>query len=185
LITVFFIIFATHVKHRYLMIGKQEFDKAFREYYSPLFFFARQYIVSDDECYDIVSSVFEDIWRDADNIQPETLRTLLYIKVRNCCINAIRHKDTQSRYAEYVKAMTDIYIANNEFEEQQERESIIKAVIAKLKPPADLIFKLRLRDGKKYQEIADETNISLGMVKKYMRKALAMISEMNKNKPAR
>lgn len=39
-----------------------DFDALFREYYEPLYYFALRYVPDEDDCHDIVSGVFEQLW---------------------------------------------------------------------------------------------------------------------------
>lgn len=162
------------------MMDRKDFDKAFRDYYEELFYFARQYIADAEECSDIVTAVFEDIWKSAPYITKATIRALLYLKVRSKCIDYLRTRDRRNNYINYVSIMSESYINNNEYEEKDEREKTIRRIINNLQPPKDEIFKAVFFKGKKYQEIANDMNISLSAVKKHMSETFKLIKEISK-----
>ena len=68
------------------------FDLLFRSYYQPLLVFAQQYVGDSDECRDIVSAVFEDLWRNFSRIDHQHMRAYLYTLVRNKCVDHLRHR---------------------------------------------------------------------------------------------
>lgn len=53
------------------------FDLLFRSYYQQLLTFAQQYVSDSDECRDIVSAVFEDLWRNFSRIDHQHVRAYL------------------------------------------------------------------------------------------------------------
>ena len=54
------------------------FDDLFRLYYDSLFRFARQFINDDEDCHDIVSNAYEDVWRNFSHIEEKTVKAYLY-----------------------------------------------------------------------------------------------------------
>ena len=66
------------------------FDDLFRLYYDSLFRFARQFINDDEDCHDIVSNAYEDVWRNFSHIEEKTVKAYLYTTVRNRTIDYLR-----------------------------------------------------------------------------------------------
>ena len=62
----------------YKMENEKEFDEIFRLYYSKLFIFALQMINDEDESHDIISSVYEHIWKNFKTIKNENVQSYLY-----------------------------------------------------------------------------------------------------------
>ncbi|HEY9551177.1 MAG TPA: RNA polymerase sigma-70 factor [Prevotella sp.] len=159
------------------MENKNDFDTMYRLYYSKLFYFVRQYINNDDDCHDLVSSVFENVWKSFSTLRAETIKSYLYTNARNKCIDYLRHEKQRRKYAEFVGKMTLHYIEMQEYEMQEEKEKLIAQILAELKEPTGSILYACYMEQKKYKEVASEMNISVSTVKKHMVKALKLIRE--------
>lgn len=162
------------------MEDKQLFDTLFRTYYEPLFYFARQYVLDDDDCHDIVAGVFEQLWSLQGDVHRDTVRALLYTQVRNRCIDHLRHQQQRQRYADFVAHHSEQYIDERAFDLQADRERIVKHVLDTIGEPTRSILLASYVDGKKYKEVAEMMGISVSTVKKHMVKALKAIREMRK-----
>lgn len=154
-----------------------EFEHIFKAYYTQLFCFARQMINDEEECHDIVSEAYENMWRNRENIHMETARAYLYACVRNKCINNLRRSQIRRQYIEYYIKVTEPYANTEELAERMEKERIIREVIEEMQPLVRDIVKACLINGKKYSEVADDMGISLSLVKKHMVKAMTIIKE--------
>lgn len=162
------------------MEDKQLFDMLFRTYYEPLFYFARQYVLDDDDCHDIVEGAFEQLWSLHGDVHPDTVRALLYTQVRNRCIDHLRHQQQRQRYANFVAHHSEQYIDERAYDLQADRERIVKYVLDTIGEPTRSILLASYVDGKKYKEVAEMMGISVSTVKKHMVKALKTIREMRK-----
>lgn len=162
------------------MTERTDFDRIFRLYYEKLYYFALQYIADEEECHDIVSAAYEDVWRNFAKIEAETVRQYLYASVRNKCIDYLRRQSRQLRYAEFVANTTSTYVSESRYLEQEDNERIISQVLDTLKPPTREILEACYLEEKKYKEVAEEMKISISTVKKHMVKALKMIRELKK-----
>lgn len=156
------------------------FDNLFRSYYEPLFRFANQYIGDEAECHDIVSAVFETVWLQRDHLREDTARAFLYANVRNRCIDALRHRQQEQRYVDFINHQSQQYVENRAYEQQQERELAIQHALQGFDAVTREIFQACLVDGKKYKEVAQEMGIGLSMVKKRMTNALKTLRDKQK-----
>lgn len=159
------------------MDGHIDFEQIFKTYYTQLYCFARQIINDEQECHDIVSETYEDVWRNIASIRKETAKAYLYTCVRNKSINRLRHNNTHRQYIEYCKKMTAPYTNSDDLNERLEKERLINEVVETMQPPIGDVLRACFIDRKKYYEIAKEMGISLSLVKKYMTKAIAIIRE--------
>ncbi len=153
-------------------------DQAFRLHYEPLFRFCRQYITGDDECHDIVTGAFEEVWRQRDTLREESLRAYLYATVRNRAIDLLRREDKRRRYVEYATVMTEAYVDEDHLAQLERTEHICAEALRRIGPPTSDILKACYLDGKKYKEVAEEMKMSVANVKRHMVKALRMLREM-------
>lgn len=169
------------------MHGQDKFIQLYQQHYEALYFFARQFVFDSEECHDIVSSVFEEIWRDLASIREETAKPLLYEKVKNKCIDHLRRSKRKDSYIAYVKALGDRYIQTDGYDRQQENERIIREVLSLMGHPTVDILKGCYMKGQSYKEVAEQMGISTSTVKKYMIRALATIRQYrnrrNKQQP--
>ena len=135
-------------------ITTQEFEHHFKSLYKPLCLFALRYTDQVDDAEDIVQQAFADVWdkNRAGNVIGN-LKAYLYQAVRNRSLSFT----SQPVNAEATEQLPDV-------EDTSEEEDI-------------LIFLLSKRDGLKYQEIAEELNLSVKTVENQMSKALKALRE--------
>jgi RNA polymerase sigma-70 factor (ECF subfamily) len=162
----------------------ESFDLLFRSYYQPLLVFAQQYVGDSDDCRDIVSAAFEDLWRNFSRIDHQHVRAYLYTLVRNKCVDHLRHRGTRRQYIEFVTILSDRFTDTDTLAEEDDRRHRVRQVLALLKPPADAIFRECFLHQKRYQQVADELGLSLSVVKKHMARALRVIREKYLKKDA-
>lgn len=154
------------------MLEKSEFDSVFREYYSQLYFFARQYVDDDEACRDIVSGAFERLWQNFSKVERVSVKSFLYIAVRNLCVDHARHVSRHREYARYVAAMSRYATDASSLLEREELQRRVNRKIGELKPPTRDIFVACYVERKKYKEVAEQMGISVSTVKKHIVKAL-------------
>lgn len=163
------------------MKEKAEFDHIFRLYYSQLYYFALQYIADEEEAHDVVSAAYEDVWREFAAIKAETVKQFLYTNVKNKCIDLLRRRKCHEKYIEFTSVMTSLYIGEQNYAEQEDKERIINNVLDSMGSPTREILQACYVEEKKYREVAEEMNISISTVKKHIVKALKIIREKKKN----
>lgn len=159
------------------MRDEKAFDEIFRLYYRQLFYFANQYIPDPDDCHDILSAVFEGVWRNFEDVHQDTVKSFLFSNVKNKCIDFLRHQNLHARYVDFVNTHSESYIDAREYDQQEEHECAIAKVLDGIGEPTRSILVACYVDGKKYRQVADEMKISVSTVKKHMVRALRMIRE--------
>jgi RNA polymerase sigma-70 factor (family 1) len=84
------------------------FATLFKQYYSPMVFFARKLIHDQLVAEDIVTEVFLRFWKKQDGFHcHKTVKTYLYISTRNACINHQQQVQYQARARATLRAITD------------------------------------------------------------------------------
>ena len=156
------------------------FDDLFRLYYDSLFRFARQFINDDEDCHDIVSNAYEDVWRNFSHIEEKTVKAYLYTTVRNRTIDYLRRQQKRQQYISYATHMMEQTISSEHIAEREDNLRIIKQVLDEIGHPTSDILTACYIDGKKYVEVAEEMQISIASVKKHMVKALKKVREIKK-----
>jgi len=157
------------------MRDSDKFDSLFRLHYEPLYRFALQFVADEEECHDIVSAVFEDVWRCIGSVEAATAKGYLYTNVRNRCIDHLRRRQCHSRYIKYVEYLSSRCITADQQMEHEEACRQADRLIAAMKSPTREILEACYIEEKKYKEVAAEMHISIATVKKHMVKALKLL----------
>lgn len=158
------------------MEDKTDFDILFRECYPQLYYYAFHLISDAEASKDIVSDAFEAIWTNYSKINKDTAKAYLYTYVRNKCIDFFRHQSVHQQYAQLYSELTQNY-TEIEYREWDERILSIRKAMEKLTPHTKHILEECYVERKKYQEVAEELNISISAVRKHIVKALLIIRE--------
>ena len=147
---------------------REAYHELFRRFYRSLVIFALK---------DIVQELFVSVWEKEEKFMSyASFRVFLYNAVRNTCLNRIKHKKVEEKYAAY----RQLHPENPELDDYDIMEEEIYRglfkTIDELPPRCKEIFLLHL-DGKKNEEIAAQLKITLLTVKTQKKKALRYIRE--------
>ena len=155
------------------------YEEMFRTYFSSLYYFARKYIPDPDTSKEIVHKVFVSIWENRNDFDFEKpAKSYLFTSVYNRCMNHLR--DRKKFIAHDNLEDADNFSENtihSDHLEAAELESRIWQIINQLPEKCKEIFILNRFEGKKYQEIADQLDISVKTVETQMSKALKTLRE--------
>lgn len=151
------------------------FEIIFKENYSRLYYHALSFLNDEESARDAVNDAFEILWSRYEQLEFSTPVTpLLYTLVRNSCINHLRRLKAQERFSSEVLWTTDE--AEEEYDARDEElMERLRDSIERLPEQMKVVFKKCFLDGRKYQEAADELDISVNTVKTHVRKALRML----------
>lgn len=156
----------------------------FRWYYKPLCSHAIRYVSSKEIAEDIVSDIFykfhsEHLYQGIDT----SFRAYLFTAVRYRSFDYVRaemKRNTSIQYADYVALQPDEQPDHiTQYEElSQDVENAINTLPIKRRK----IYIMHRFEGKKYQEIASELNLSLRTVEAQMYQALHQVRKIIKAK---
>ena len=149
----------------------------FRHYHKALCSHAVRFVYSRELAQDLVADVFLKFWKNKSYLSINTsYRYYLFRSVRNEALNYLRLEFRETE--EIDAAAFEEGNRNNrpdkitEFEEVRNRmETLVKL----LSPQCQRVFVLNRFEGKRYQEIADELNISIKTVEVHIGKALGIL----------
>lgn len=159
------------------MDPQSDFDDLFRKYYTKLCMFAHQYVADLDDCHDVVSAAFEEVWRNRATLEMSTARQYLYTSVRNRAIDFLRQQGQRQAYIRYVRLLTAGAELQSTAQEQMDDSALVQKALATLAQPTRQILQACYIDGLKYAEVATLMGISIATVKKHMVRALRMLRE--------
>jgi len=152
----------------------QAFETLFRTYYEPLCRYAYSLVEDMNTAEEIVQELFYTLWKERQNLQIFTsVNGYLYRSVKNKSLQFLEHKRVRENYQK-------IYIENTNFEtstpqeelEYKELEQQIEETLVHLPERRQKIFLMHRMERKKYNEIAQELQISVKTVEAEMSKAL-------------
>lgn len=148
------------------------YRELFQEFYPALVMFAMKYLGKREEAEDVVQDVFVTIWEKQERFHSyRAFRVFLYNAVRNTCLNHIKHRNVEEKYAAYYLTQ-DASAETMDFDMAEEElyRQLFKT-IDELPARCREIFLLHL-DGKKNEEIAEELHLAVHTVKTQKKRAL-------------
>ncbi|NOS90506.1 MAG: RNA polymerase sigma-70 factor [Cyclobacteriaceae bacterium] len=150
------------------------FEKIFKIYYKPLCHYAYSFLNDGAEAEEVVQNTFVKIWERRSNIQVQTsVKAYLYSMVRNSCLNVIKHEKVKKEFAkdhQYVSETSRPVVEEKMI--SNDLESKIYEAMRALPEQCRLVFQLSRFEELKYQEIAEQLEISVKTVENQMGKAL-------------
>jgi RNA polymerase sigma-70 factor (ECF subfamily) len=154
--------------------NESAFDDLFRKYNKKLVFFALKIVKNLDTANEVVQDLFVNFWEKRHQLEPKiSLQAYLYRSVYNNCIHA--SKKVKQIQGEEFNAMNEPGEDFNNLLEQNELEVKIYDLIEQLPTECQRIFKLSRFEELKYQEIADQLNLSVKTVETQMSRALKFL----------
>lgn len=157
-------------------ISAGEFERIFRDLYRPLCLFALRFTEKTEDAEDVVQQAFVDVWdKCCNNVTIANFKSYLYQAVRNRSLTLIAQSSDTGQDTESLADLEDT--SEEEQISRSERDARLWAAIDGLPPERKKIFLLSKRDGLKYQEIAEELNISVKTVENQIGKALKTLRE--------
>lgn len=157
------------------MIDRAEFDQIYMRWYTQLVYFAYYFVDDGEICKDIVSDIFEYLWRNRTKINKDTVKTYLYQAVRTRCIDHLRRQDVHKDYVEFSEQVSQRVINNEGAQETDERMTLIQKAMEKLTPYNRHILEECYINNKSYKEVAESLNVSVAAIHKNIVKALHTI----------
>lgn len=160
-------------------IDIQAFTMIYRQYYPALCDFAYWYTEDPDTSKDIVQEVFLNIWKNNEIINfVGSIRSYLYISVKNRSLNLIKHKKLERNWADhcYHTASRQSYTPEDHMLEFELSDKINK-VLNRLPAQRKRIFMLSRDHELSYREIADVLDISIKTVETQISRSLNTIRQ--------
>ncbi len=148
----------------------------FQNYYSDLVLFANSIVNDTHASEDIIQEFFIDFWFDKKyQIVKTDLDGYLFKSIKNICLNYLRSEKRKSKRLEDI-IINDHYQFKFNIEELEEKEEIYKA-INRLPEQCKKVFTYCCINGLKYQETADELDVSINTVRTQMGRAFKFLRE--------
>lgn len=155
--------------------NEKTFEGIFKAHYESLVFFALKYVNDEAVAEELVQEMFSNLWIKSETLFIKTsLKSYLYGAVRNACLNYLKHEKIKQAHAAY-EMQHQSSVVNDDFLEFDELQDKINAAFDKMPEKCRQMFEMNRYEGKRYQEIADELDVSIKTVENQMGKALKIL----------
>ena len=155
------------------------FKRCYDLFFKDLVVHANRYLSDFSVSEDVVQEVFVYVWEHSEKIEIKTsLKAYLFVMVKNRCLNhlkSIKITDNQD-YIEYSRSLIDRVEILNFTEENNTLYLKVLAIVDEMPLKMQKIFKLKFIEDYKYNEIAEELDISLNTVKTQLKRARVKIN---------
>ncbi|MBC5641450.1 RNA polymerase sigma-70 factor [Parabacteroides sp. BX2] len=153
---------------------KIRFEDVYLSYFSKMKYFAKEYVISEEDAENIVQDVFVELWENKEMLNMHmNLIAYLFTTIKNKCLNHLRHKlvvqetanKLQEEYTISLRMNLDsLETFDNNLFSDQDIEKLISRALDALPEKCRAIFIMSKIEGKKHNEIAQELNISINTV---------------------
>lgn len=143
----------------------KEYNQSVDLYSDNVFRFILKNIRDEERARDIVQDSYEKLWRNAENVSYEKVKSYLFTTAYHTMIDVLR-KDKRQAY------MADHHIPEDVHDSQYSDLSEILSEAVKLLPEIQrTVILLRDYEGYSYKEIGDITELNEAQVKVYIYRA--------------
>lgn len=155
--------------------SERAFRELFHQYADHLHTYIWQLTKSKELSEEVVQDIFLQIWMARETLCGiRNFRTYLFVISRNHALNALKKMVRErKRQDEWEQTLHP----EGEAEDLETGLNIVEEAIGQLPAQQQKAWLLSRKEGKKYQEVAEEMNLSRETVKKYIQYATQSITE--------
>lgn len=150
------------------------FEDMFRSYFQDLMRFVCSYVNDEEVAKDIVHDVFFAVLRNKKHLDASySMKSYLFTLSRNYALNYLKHlRVVAMNEREVVEVLEN---TGDELEVYEERVSRLNEKMAELPEKQREVLIKCFVDGRKYQEVADEMEISVNSLKTHISRGLKFL----------
>lgn len=158
---------------------KQVFKILFETYYTRLLYFGKKYLDDDFAVEDMVQDCFVALWeRRAEITDTTTLKSFLFVSLRNRCLNYLRDRKNQEAHHQYIEQESVSFFEHSLIEE--ETRHALLSVLDRMSEQGKSVC-LLIMEGLKNAEIAEQLGITTSTVKYHKVKAREILQSLYKS----
>ncbi len=155
---------------------EKAFETLYKSFFSTLCMFSYRYVKKTEIAEEIVQDVFFHIWEKRNQFELTTsFKSYLYKSVHNNSLKHLRHQKIVLAYENSTAFSGSERVTGQHYLEETEVYQILHEVIHNLPERTQDIFQLNRFKGLKYQEIADQLQISVKTVEAHMSSVLKIL----------
>ncbi len=168
-----------------------DFENFYITWYSRVKYFARDYVLSEEEAENIAQDVFLEFYQKRDSLDFHiNIIAYLFTSVKNKCIDYLRRKLLEQEAAAKMQEEFDLSFRmkfdsleafNLEGLSEDNIKNIIEKALESLPERCREIFVMSKIEGKKQKEIAEELGVSVKTIECQMTIAYKKLREELKN----
>ena len=168
-----------------------DFENFYITWYSRVKYFARDYVLSEEEAENIAQDVFLEFYQKRDSLDFHiNIIAYLFTSVKNKCIDYLRRRLMEQEAAVKMQEEFDLSFRmkfdsleafNIEGLSEDNIKDIIEKALDTLPERCREIFVMSKIEGKKQKEIAEELNVSVKTIESQMTIAYKKLREELKN----
>ena len=143
----------------------KEYNQAVDLYSDNVYRFILKNIRDEERARDIVQDSYEKLWRNADNVNYEKVKSYLFTTAYHTMIDVIR-KNKRQTYMEDYQIPEDVHD-----EQYSDLKEVLNEAVKRLPDIQRTVILLRDYEGYSYKEIGDVTSLSEAQVKVYIFRA--------------
>ncbi len=154
---------------------RKAFTAIYNRYWAVLHRFSHRLLRDEDLATDTIQEIFTHLWEHAGKLHITTsLRSYLYGATRNQIIRLIRKEKVRANYLVNLQFDESAY-STDERVRERELARLIEEEVNRLPAKMRQVFELSRKAHLSYKEIADQTQISEGTVRKQVHNAIKLL----------
>jgi|GEM_PF-201380 len=158
-------------------INITQLEQVYRDNFTRLCYYALDLVGDMDTAQDVVNDAAYGIWQRRDSVYGDKLEGLLFVTVRNNCMNVLRRRKTRQEHADEVARLHDQIEDLDALREQEQRLAEVQEVIGQLPPRTRYVLEQCYLHDRSYKEVAAVLEITTDGVKHHITKALKVLRE--------
>ncbi|MBQ3630035.1 MAG: sigma-70 family RNA polymerase sigma factor [Prevotella sp.] len=164
---------------------RKEVENLFKTHYTQMYHLALTLLFDEAESKDVVSEVFANLLSGKTMMRADNARAFLLASVHHRCLNVLRHKQVQERFARLLTENSDKLVNGDTAEDKMQMEELMRYVRNNLSPMEQNTFRMRYLKEMTCQEVAEALNVSRQTVHTYLKQAVEKIRKyFNSNSKA-
>ena len=154
---------------------KEQFRLRFKKYYPMLCKIANGYIADQDDCEDIVQTLFINVWdKQKDALPEEEMLAYMKVAIRNNCLTFLNNNKTYEKISHDDNTLK-LAAEDSENNPTTDYKQLLEKVLEEMPPKCREVFTMSKLQKMKYKEIAAHLDISEKTVENHIGKAIKII----------
>ncbi len=159
--------------------AEQAFEELLKAYQERLYWHVRKMVVDHDDADDVLQNTFIKIWNGLKGFRSESgLYTWMYRIATNEALSFIKQrKQSRSRQVDDIEGQALAMLEADPYFDGNAIQTRLYAVLETLPAKQRLVFQMKYLEDRKYQEISDILNTSVGALKASYHHAVKKIEQ--------